>query len=184
MIFNLFNTRVCLSTEGKYCCLKIHFFVTKEHLKKSKLYFCPFSPFLPLKLVFLGETLSLFAISGSLHKSPAKTMMTMRIRDDGMWWCLCWCMWWWLWWYVMLMKTCGVSEAKGGYPTSISYKITPRDHLQIMPIMTMNAIKIMIRYHHWIKDGTNNDDAEDDYDDSDDYDDNDDDDANQSHLLS
>ena len=79
MISNLFNTRVCLGTEGKYCCLKIQYLSPKIFFVG---YVCPFSPCPPLKLVFLGETLSLFAISGSLHKSPANTMMTARIHND------------------------------------------------------------------------------------------------------
>ena len=131
---NLFNSRVCLSTEWKYCGLKINFVTKLKWLFRNYIwdvFSSSFLPFPPLKLVFLQETLSSFAISRSLHMSPSQTMMMMIHNDDR-------------WVMMMILPVESLKQREGNRPAFHTRSLPGTTWIIMVNVMTMEVLLIMM----------------------------------------
>ena len=90
-----------------------------------------FSPFPPLKLVFLQETLSSFAISRSLHMSPSQTMMMMIHNDDR-------------WVMMMILPVESLKQREGNRPAFHTRSLPGTTWIIMVNVMTMEVLLIMM----------------------------------------
>ena len=90
-----------------------------------------FLPFPPLKLVFLQETLSSFAISRSLHMSPSQTMMMMIHNDDR-------------WVMMMILPVESLKQREGNRPAFHTRSLPGTTWIIMVNVMTMEVLLIMM----------------------------------------